>query len=154
MEHRHHIYKVKNGIVYLVAIIDWHSRYVLSHRISITLETGFCIDALQEALEQKTPEIFNSDQGSQFTSLRYTSILEEANIKISMDGRGRALDNIFVERLWRSLKYEDIYLNQYETVAEVKAGIKKYFDYYNNERQHETLGYKTPAEIFFEKRFE
>jgi transposase InsO family protein len=119
---------------YLVAIIEWFSRYVLDFGLSITLEADFCIEALERALRREKPEIFNSDQGSQFTSPRHTKILEDAGILISMDGKGRAIDNIFVERLWRSLKYEEVYLKDYETVQEAKDGIKAYFSYYNNER--------------------
>jgi len=117
--------RLKGGFVYLVAIIDWFSRYVLAFEISITLEADFCLEALERALTRGKPEIFNSDQGSQFTSPRHTKILQDADIRISMDGKGRAIDNIFVERLWRSLKYEEVYLKDYETVKEAKAGIKR-----------------------------
>ena len=141
--------RLKGGFVYLVAIIDWFSRYVVDFGISITLEADFCIEALERALLKGKPEIFNSDQGSQFTSPRHTHILETAGILISMDCKGRAIDNIFVERLWRSLKYEEVYLKDYETVQEAKDGIKAYFGYYNNERPHQSLDYKTPAEIYF-----
>lgn len=141
--------RLKTGFVYLVAIVDWYSRYVLSFDISITLEADFCIDALQRALVRGTPEIFNSDQGSQFTSPRHTDILHLNGVRISMDGKGRALDNIFVERLWRSVKYEEVYLHDYESVQEARDGIKRYFNYYNNERQHQSLGYMTPAEVYF-----
>ena len=141
--------RLKGGFVYLVAIIDWFSRYVIDFGISITLEADFCIEALERALLRGKPEIFNSDQGSQFTSPRHTKILEAASILISMDGKGRAIDNIFVERLWRSLKYEEVYLKEYETVQEAKIGIKTYFDYYNNERAHHSLDMKTPAEVYF-----
>lgn len=141
--------RLQGGFVYLVAIIDWFSRYVLDFGISITLEADFCIETLERALTRGKPEIFNSDQGSQFTSPRHTQILVLAGIRISMDGKGRAIDNIFVERLWRSLKYEEVYLKDYETVQEAKTGIKRYFEYYNNERPHQSLGYKTPAEIYF-----
>jgi len=119
--------RLKGGFVYLVAIIDWYSRYVLAFGISITLEVDFCIETLERALTRGKPEIFNSDQGSQFTSPRHTKLLEAAGIRISMDGKGRAIDNIFVERLWRSLKYEEVYLKDYETVQEAKEGIKTYF---------------------------
>ena len=139
--------RLKGGFVYLVAIIDWFSRYVLAFGISITLETDFCIETLERALSNGKPEIFNSDQGPQFTSPRHTAILQDADIRISMDGKGRAIGNIFVERLWRSLKYEEVYLKDYETVKEAKDGIKQYFDYYNNERPHQALDYKTPAEV-------
>lgn len=141
--------RLKGGFVYLVAIIDWFSRYVLDFGISITLEADFCIEALERALTRGKPEIFNSDQGSQFTNPRHTKLLEDAEVLISMDGKGRAIDNIFVERLWRSLKYEEVYLKDYETVQETKDGIKTYFGYYNNERPHQSLDYKTPAEIYF-----
>jgi putative transposase len=144
--------RLKGGFVYLVAIIDWFSRYVLAYGLSITLEADFCVEALDRALTSATPEIFNSDQGSQFTSTRHTGILEAVGITISMDGKGRALDNIFVERLWRSLKYEEVYLHDYETVVDAKAGIKRYFDYYNNERPHQALDYRTPAEVYFSGR--
>jgi putative transposase len=141
--------RLRGGFVYLVAIIDWFSRYVLDFGTSITLEADFCVEALERALLRGKPEIFNSDQGSQFTSPRHTKILEAAGILISMDGKGRAIDNIFVERLWRSLKYEEVYLKEYETVQEAKIGIKTYFDYYNNERPHHSLDKKTPAEVYF-----
>lgn len=141
--------RLKTGFVYLVAVIDWYSRYVLAFDISITLEADFCIETLQRALARGTPEIFNSDQGSQFTSPRHTEALLFFGVLISMDGRGRALDNIFVERLWRSVKYEEVYLHDYESVQQARDGIKRYFDYYNNERQHQSLGYLTPAEVYF-----
>ena len=141
--------RLKSGFIYLVAVVDWFSRYILAFGISITLEADFCIETLQLALVRATPVIFNSDQGSQFTSPRHTEILHLSGVRISMDGRGRALDNIFIERFWRSLKYEEVYLHDYETVQEAKTGIKSYFDYYNNERQHQSLDYKTPAEVYF-----
>ena len=141
--------RLKAGFVYLVAIVDWFSRYILAFDISITLEADFCVETLQRALVRATPEIFNSDQGSQFTSPRHTEILHLSGVRISMDGRGRALDNIFIERFWRSLKYEEVYLHDYETVHEAKTGIRSYFDYYNNERQHQSLDYKTPAVVYF-----
>ena len=141
--------RLKVGFVYLVAIVDWFSRYILAFDISITLETDFCIKTLQRPLMRATPEIFNSDQGSELTSPRHTEILHLAGARISMDGRGRALDNIFIERFWRSLKYEEVYLHDYETVQEAKKRIRSYFDYYNNERQHQFLDYKTPAEVYF-----
>jgi len=141
--------RLKDGFIYLVAIIDWFSRYVLDYGFSITLEADFCIEALERALLRGKPEIFNSDQGSQFTSIGHTQILEDAGIRISMDGKGRAIDNIFVERLWRSVKYEEVYLKDYETVQEAKDGIKTYFYYYNNERPHHSLDMKTPAEVYF-----
>ncbi len=141
--------RLKTGFVYLVAVVDWFSRYILGFGISITLEADFCIETLQRALVRATPEIFNSDQGAQFTSPRHTEILHLAGVRISMDGRGRAIDNIFIERFWRSLKYEEVYLHDYESVQEARTGIRRYFDYYNNERQHQSLDYKTPAEVYF-----
>lgn len=137
------------GFVYLVAIIDWYSRKVLAWRISNTMDTTFCVDCLEEALRQHgTPEIFNTDQGSQFTSKAFTGVLLRENILISMDGRGRALDNIFVERLWRSVKYEDIYLKGYANVIELISGLMAYFLFYNDERKHQSLGYRTPATVY------
>jgi putative transposase len=135
------------GFVYLVAIIDWFSRFVLSWEISVTLDSDFCVSALERALRAGQPEVFNTDQGVQFTSVAFTERLLEREIRISMDGRGRALDNIFVERLWRSVKYEDIYLNDYANVPEVKGGLRKYFDFYNIERLHQSLNYRTPAAV-------
>jgi len=141
--------RLSGGFVYLVAIIDWYSRYVLSWGVSITLDSGFCLEALDEAIRlYGKPDIFNSDQGCQFTSTEYTDRLKAADIRISMDGRGRALDNIFVERLWRSVKYENIYLYDYTTVLEVIRGLKEYFRFYNGERQHQSLDYLTPAEVY------
>lgn len=140
--------RLRQGFVYLMAIIDWYSRYVINWEISTTLEADFCIQGLKESLENCYCEIFNTDQGSQFTSNRFTRPLLDAGIKISMDGRGRALDNIFVERLWRTLKYEDIYLKEYANVQDVKLGLEKYFTFYNEKRYHQSLDYKTPAEIY------
>jgi putative transposase len=140
---------VRHGFLYLVAIIDWYSRYVLSWRLSNTLDVTFCIDALEEALEKGSPEIFNSDHGSQFTSNEFTEMLLSEEIKISMDGRGRVFDNIFIERLWRTVKYEDVYLKGYETGKEVKEGLSAYFPFYNNERFHQALGYRTPEEVHY-----
>lgn len=139
------------GFLYLVAIIDWFSRYVLSFRLSMTMENYFCIEALEESLRQAVPEIFNSDQGSQFTSNEFTAILEGKKIKISMDSKGRALDNIFVERLWRSVKYEEVYLKNYESPLEAYESLKQYFQFYNHTRPHQSLGYQTPAQIHFKK---
>lgn len=139
--------RLKKGFVYLMAIIDWYSRYVLGWSISTTLEASFCIDELAEQLEKSQPEIFNTDQGSQFTTPRFTDLLIEKNIKVSMDGRGRALDNIFVERLWRSVKYEKVYLCDFESVHDAYTGLKEYFEFYNNERFHQSLNYRTPAEV-------
>lgn len=135
------------GFMYLVAIIDWYSRYVIAWQLSNTLDGGFCLDTLRQALQLGTPEIFNTDQGVQFTATAYTSCLQEAGIRISMDGRGRALDNIFVERLWRSVKYEDLYLKDYPTVPALAAGLECYFNFYNHERLHQSLNYRTPAEV-------
>ena len=135
-----------HGFVYLVAIMDWYSRRVLAWRLSTTLETDFCVEALKEALERfGQPEIFNTDQGSQFTAAAFTDVLLERGIKISMDGKGRYLDNIFVERLWRSLKYEEVYLHAYDSVAEARSRIGTYLRFYNEERFHQALGYQTPA---------
>jgi putative transposase len=139
---------MQGGFIYLVAVMDWFSRYVLSWQLSNTMDTQFCIDALEMALCGGKPQIFNSDQGSQFTADAYTSILKNAGIQISMDGRGRYLDNIFIERLWRSLKYENIFLWHYETVPELEAGLEKYFDFYNNRRFHQSLGYCKPVQLY------
>ena len=141
--------RLEKGFAYLVAIIDWHSRYVLSWRLSNTLDTDFCLEALEEALALGKPVIFNTDQGCQFTSALWTDKLKDVGVFISMDGRGRALDNIFVERLWRSVKYEDIYPKAYRTMAEAEAGLQRYFHFYNNERPHQALGYKTPWEAHY-----
>lgn len=140
--------RLKQGFCYLVAIIDWYSRYVLNWSLSTTLEADFCIETLVEVLEGSRCEIFNTDQGSQFTSPRFTQPLLDKGIKISMDGRGRALDNIFVERLWRSVKYEKVYLSDFETVSSARQGLKDYFTFYNHERLHQSLGYQTPASIY------
>jgi putative transposase len=129
------------GYVYLVAVIDWYSRYVLSWELSNTMDMTFCLSALEKALAQNTPKIFNSDQGSQFTSTAFTSRLEKEGVFVSQDGRGRALDNIFVERLWRSVKYEEVYLKGYTSVIEALRGLEEYFDFYNNERMHQSLNY-------------
>ena len=137
-----------HGFMYLVAIMDWYSRYVISWRLSNTLDTAFCLDALDEALAQGKPAIFNTDQGVQFTSNDFTAVLSEATIAISMDGRGRYLDNIFIERLWRTLKYEDIYIWHYELVPELELGLHKYFNFYNVERPHSALNDFTPAQIY------
>jgi putative transposase len=138
------------GFVYLVAIIDWYSRYILSWQISNTMEVNFCLNALENALQISRPEIFNSDQGSQFTSREFTGRLERAGIQISMDGRGRVFDNIFVERFWRTLKYEDIYIKAYEDVPALLAGVCGYFNFYNGERRHQSLGNRTPGSVYFE----
>jgi len=144
--------RLSHGFVYLVAVMDWYSRYVLSWEVSTTLDKEFCIRALQNALLMSKPEIFNTDQGSQFTSDDFTGLLESLGIKVSMDGRGRALDNIFVERLWRSVKYEEVYLHSYNSVKEAKTGIASYFHFYNTERIHQSLDYRTPSEVYFENR--
>ena len=137
------------GSAYLVAIMDWHSRRVLSWRLSNTLDASFCIEALQEALSRfGRPEIFNSDQGSQFTSADFTAVLLKAGVKISMDGKGRCIDNVFVERLWRSLKYEDVYLKAYTNLVEARTGIERYFQFYNTRRSHQALGHQTPAAFY------
>ena len=138
-----------HGFMYLVAIIDWFSRYVLAWQLSNTLDGRFCREALQQALSVGQPEIFNTDQGVQFTAAEFTTGLEAASIRISMDGRGRALDNIFIERLWRSLKYEDIYLKLYGSVSELAHGLQAYFRFYNDERLHQSLAYRTPAQIHY-----
>lgn len=140
-----------SGFMYLVAIVDIYSRRVLSHRLSNTLSARFCVDALREAIgKYGAPEIFNTDQGSQFTGEQWTSMLKAHGVRISMDGKGRALDNIYVERLWRSLKYEDIYLNDYESVSELRDGIARYFSFYNSLRFHQSLDYQTPDDVYFE----
>ncbi len=141
--------RLSSGFVYLVAVIDLYSRYVLSWEISTTLDTEFCIKALQKALMVSTPEIFNTDQGTQFTSEEFIKILAEKEIKISMDGKGRAFENIFVERLWRTVKYEEFYLHSYQTAKEARINLEKYFQFYNDERYHQALEYKTPEEIYF-----
>jgi len=141
--------RLEKGFAYLVAIIDWYSRRVLAWRLSNTLEAVFCVDCLEEALQHyDVPEIFNTDQGSQFTSQDFTDVLKRKNILISMDGRGRALDNIFVERLWRSVKYEDIYLKGYQSMRALFLGLTEYFEFYNHERPHQSLSYKTPAMVY------
>ena len=141
--------RLARGFVYLVAVIDWYSRKVLTWRLSNTLDSRFCVDCLEEALQRYgAPEIFNTDQGSQFTSEAFTGVLKDLCIKISMDGRGRALDNILVERLWRSVKHEDIYLKGYDSFPEVTTGLTEYFEFYNTERPHQSLGYSTPNEVY------
>ena len=139
---------MRHGFMYLTAVIDWYSRYVLSWRLSNTLDGGFCLEALDEALSRGQPEIFNTDQGSQFTSREYTGRLEEAGVAVSRDGRGRALDNVFVERLWRSVKYEDIYLKDYEQMPELETGLTAYFRFYDEDRPHQSLDYRTPGEVY------
>ena len=137
------------GFVYLVAIMDWYSRRVLSWRLSNTMDSDFCVDALEEALGRYgSPEIFNTDQGAQFTSEAFTSVLKEASVDISMDGKGRWMDNVFVERLWRSVKYEEVYLKAYESVAEARAGIGTYLKFYNSERRHQGINRQTPDQVY------
>jgi putative transposase len=140
--------RMAQGFVYLVAVMDWYSRFVLSWALSLTMELDFCVEALKCALRRGRPGIFNSDQGSQFTSELFTGELEGRRIAVSMDGRGRCMDNIFIERLWRSLKYEEVYLKDYESVAEARAGIDRYLRFYNYERLHQSLDYRTPAAIY------
>lgn len=140
---------LRRGYMYLVAVMDWYSRRVLSWRLSNSLETSFCLDALEDALAHGVPEIFNTDQGSQFTSTAFTSRLEDSGIAISMDGRGRALDNVFIERLWRTLKYEDIYLKDYATVDELYEGLECYLAFYDRERPHQALDYRTPYDVYY-----
>lgn len=140
---------MRQGFMYLVAVMDWFSRFVLTWRLSNTLDGDFCLAALQQALQAGRPVIFNTDQGVQFTAHAFTACLATADIQISMDGRGRALDNIFIERLWRSVKYEDIYLKDYGSVSELDAGLADYFRFYNHERLHQSLDYRTPAELHF-----
>ena len=136
------------GVLYLVAIMDWYSRYVLSWRLSNTLDADFCVAALEEALSMRMPEIFNTDQGSQFTSEAFTGTLERQGVRISMDGKGRYLDNLFIERLWRTVKYEEVYLKAYESVREARKGIGEYFQFYNTQRPHQALNYRTPLDVF------
>jgi putative transposase len=140
---------IQKAWLYLVAIIDWYSRYVISWEIDDNLEIGFVLSACSKALKERKPEIMNSDQGSHFTSSKYTGLFLEAGSRVSMDHRGRAYDNIFIERLWRTLKYEDIYPRNYEYPKEARVGINRFLCYYNNERPHQALGYKTPEEVYF-----
>ena len=140
---------MRHGVMYLVAILDWYSRYVLSWQLSNTMDVAFCLTALEQALAQGRPEVFNTDQGAQLTSLAFTMRLAAAHVAISMDGRGRVFDNIFVERLWRTVKYEDIYLKDYGSVLEMEGGVAAYFWFYNHQRIHQGLEYRTPAEVHF-----
>ncbi len=140
--------RMRQGFIYLVAIMDWFSRYVVAWRVSITMDVDFCVEALTRALGTGKPEIFNTDQGSQFTSRSFTGALEAEGVTISMDGRGRVYDNIFVERLWRSIKYEEVYLRYYETVREAVSSLGTYFSFYNQERPHQALGYQTPYQLY------
>ena len=137
-----------HGFLYLVAIIDWYSRYVLSWRLSNTLDADFCIEALEEALTKGKPDIFNTDQGAQFTSEAFTGLLQQHGVRISMDGKGSYNDNLFIERLWRSVKYEEVYLKAYQDGREARIGLGNYFRFYNTERPHQALGYRTPAEVY------
>ena len=144
--------KMRQGFLYLVAFLDWYSRYVISWRLSTMLTTDFVIQAAREALTKDIPKIANSDQGVQFTSHEYLNIWDSQTTRISMDGRGRAMDNIFTERLWRSVKYEEVYLKNYDSVLDAKDGLTNYFDTYNNRRLHQALNYQTPAEVYFSKK--
>ena len=139
---------MSRGFLYLVAIIDWYSRYVISWRLSNTLDADFCVAVLEEALSRGTPEIFNTDQGSQFTGEAFTSLLKEHNVRISMDGKGSYNDNLFIERLWRTVKYEEVYLKAYEDGREARISLGEYFRFYNTSRPHQSLGYRTPAEVY------
>ena len=141
--------RIERGRAYLVALIDWHSRYVLAWRLSNTMDTTFCVEALTEALEQHgTPEIFNTDQGSQFTGAAFIEVLNHHHIRISMDGKGRALDNMLIERLWRSLKYEEVYLKHYQSLREAQAELSIYFRFYNTDRPHQSLNNRTPEQVY------
>jgi putative transposase len=142
--------RMAQGFCYLVAVMDWHSRFVLSWSLSVTMEMEFCLEALASALRRARPEVFNSDQGSQFTSERFTGELLKRGIAISMDGRGRCFDNIFIERLWRSLKYEEVYLKDYQRVSEARSSIDDWFEFYNHHRPHQALQYRTPAAVYQE----
>jgi putative transposase len=139
---------LRGGYLYLTAILDWYSRYVLAWRLSNTLDGAFCLEALEESLQHARPEIFNTDQGAQFTSLAFTGCLESHGIAISMDGRGRALDNVFVERLWRSVKYEEVYLKDYQDAWHAESSLDEYFEFYDHRRRHQALDYRTPAEVY------
>lgn len=156
IDHPNHVWgtditylRLEDGWAYLVAIIDWYSRYVVAWGISLTLESDFCIAALNQALKTARPEIFNSDQGTQFTDNDFTKILAARDIRISMDGRGRCMDNIFTERLWRTVKYENVYLKSYRNIAEARIGLSEYFPFYNTVRRHQSLGNRRPAEVYF-----
>lgn len=144
--------RMRSGFLYLVAVIDWFSRYVLAWELSNSMTVDFCIEGLEAALKFGNPEVFNSDQGAQFTSTDFVNVLLSRDIKVSMDGKGRALDNVFIERLWRTVKYEEVYLNDYAGGREAKLGLSKYLGYYNNERSHRALFGATPAEVFMGKR--
>lgn len=147
--------RIERGFMYLTVVMDWYSRSVLSWRLSNTLDSSFCVEALEEALGRYgRPEIFNTDQGSQYTSESFTKVLLDEGIQISMDGKGRALDNVFVERLWRSVKYEEVYLRSYSMVQEVRSGLKEYFSFYNQERLHQSLDYRVPMAVYFDNQGE
>jgi putative transposase len=139
---------MKNGFLYLTAVIDWHSRFVLAWRVSNSLDGGFCREVLLEALTKGKPEMFNTDQGAQYTSPQFTGILEKAGIRISMDGRGRALDNVWIERLWRTVKQEEVYIHDYADGIEAYEGLDQYFSFYNDKRPHSALGYVTPRDVY------
>ena len=141
--------RLQGGFVFLAAVLDWYSRYVLAWELSITLEADFCVSVLERALATQRPEIFNTDQGVQFTSAQFQAPLLAAQVRVSMDGRGRAFDNIFVERLWRSVKYEEVYLKDYRTVSEARQGLQRYFPFYNEQRFHQALDYRTPQNVHF-----
>ena len=144
--------RLRHGFVFLVAILDWFSRYVLAWELSVTVDGQFCVDALETALGRSRPEIFNTDQGAQFTATQFTARVEAAGAQVSMDGRGRALDNVFVERLWRSVKYEEVYLKDYGSVPEARLQLGRYFWFYNHERPHQSLAYRTPAAVYAEAK--
>ena len=143
--------KLEEGWAYLVALIDRYSRYVLSWEVSLTIETDFCITTLQSALAEATPKIHNSDQGVPFTDKKYVAVLEESGALISMDGRGRCMDNIFTERLWRTVKYENVFLKSYRNASEAREGLSEYFSFYNKKRRHQSLDYRTPETVYFTK---
>jgi len=142
--------RLRDGFVYLVAILDWYSRYVLAWALSVTVDGQFCLEALETALGRRTPEVFNTDQGAQFTAAVFTDRIKAAGAQVSMDGRGRALDNVFVERLWRSVKYEEVYLKDYASVRDAHVQLARYFRFYNDVRPHQSLGYRTPAVVYAE----
>lgn len=143
---------LRHGNAYLTAVMDWHSRYVISWELSMTMDSSFCVNALKNALEESNPLIFNTDQGSQYTSNDFTEVLKENRIWISMSGKGRAFDNIMIERLWRTVKYEEVYLTEYKNYFEAYDALEKYFEYYNNERRHSSLSKRTPSEVYFRER--
>ena len=144
--------RLPGGFVYLTAVMDWHSRYVLSWEVSVTMDDAFCVNALKSAIRRHgVPNIFNTDQGSQYTGNAFTGVLKEHSIKISMDGKGRAMDNIFIERLWRSVKYEEVYIKEYSSVSELVLALKEYFVFYNFERTHQSMDNLTPAEVYYGK---